>query len=369
MRAKFWIVMVVLWMALPTFGQGAATPTLLTYGTAVTGRLDDRTPTVLYQFEGLRGEFVRVTLTVTTGALDAVLVVSAPDGQVLVARDEDDEAGQLMAQLRLPSNGEFGVTVGRFGYGYGTTSGGYRIQVDRLGVSAESGSGLRYGDTVANAISDDTPEVYYSFRARQGDLVTLAMRRDGGGTLDPLVQIVDANRRILIEADDYEGSPDARIERWQVPADGQYLIVATRYGGVAGRTTGAFLLTLSKVPDSALGSSAGLAIQVQAGVPTERDITAERYEVWYVFEARAGQRVSISLARVNGSLDPFLVLLGGDLTELASHDDLVDGKERDSLIENFEILADGKYYVLATRFERAAGTTIGRFRLRIEIAG
>lgn len=347
-------------------GQSEAMPTPLTYGTTVTGRLDNRIPSARYQFDGLRGEFVRVTLRVTNGDLDAVLTLIAPDGAILLSRDEDIEAGTLTAQLRLPSNGTFGLTAARFGFMYGTTTGSYSLQIDRLGVSAESGSGLRYGDTVANAISDEMPEVFYSFRAKQGDLVTLVMRWDGG-SLDPLLRIVNPNRQILVEADDSDGSPDARIERWQVPADGQYLIVATRYGGVAGRTSGQFLLTLNKIPDSALGSSPDLAIQLTAGQSAERDITAERYEVWYSFEARAGEKVSVSLTRVNGSLDPFVVLMGGDLSELASHDDLVDGKERDSLIENFTIPADGKYYVIATRYERAAGTTIGRFRLMVSL--
>lgn len=361
---KLLLTVLMVCFALPVLAQGAAAPTPLTYGAGVAGRLDNRTPFARYAFDGLRGEFVRVTLTVTTGDLDAMLTLSAPDGGVLLVRDEDAEAGVLTAQLRLPSNGAFGVTVARFGFAYGTTDGGYSIQVDRLGVSAESGSGLRYGDTVANAISDAVPEVYYSFRAKQGDLVTLIMRRDGG-SLDPLLRVVDANRTILVEADDSNGLPDARIERWQVPADGQYLIVATRYGEAAGRTAGQFLLTLNKIPDSALGSSPDLAIQIQRGQPAERDITAERYEVWYSFEARAGEKISVSLVRVNGSLDPFVVLVGSDLTELASHDDLVDGKERDSLIENFTIPADGKYYVIATRYERAAGTTIGRFRVSL----
>ena len=358
------IVALIFLLAVPVFAQDADSPTLLTYGVGVAGRLDDRTPFQRYGFDGLRGEFVRVTLTLTSGDLDALLTLSDPDGGLLLTRDEDAKAGQLTAQLRLPGSGAFTLTAARFGFAYGTTAGAYTLQIDRLGVSAESGSGLRYGDTVANAITHDSPEVYYSFRAKQGDLVTLVMRRDGGG-LDPLLRIVDANRQILVEADDSQGSPDARIERWQVPADGQYLIVATRYGEIAGSTTGQFLLTLNKIPDSALGSSPDLAIQMIEGQSAERDLSADRYEVWYVFEARAGERVTVSLARVNGSLDPFVVLLDPGQNELISHDDIVDGKERDSLITAFNIPADGKYYVIATRYERVAGTTLGRFRLTV----
>ncbi|NOG51987.1 MAG: hypothetical protein HND48_23035 [Chloroflexi bacterium] len=54
-------------------------------------------------------------------------------------------------------------------------------------MSAESGSALRFGDTVANSITNDQYEVYYSLRARRGDLITLTMRLDSGN-LDPLLQ-------------------------------------------------------------------------------------------------------------------------------------------------------------------------------------
>lgn len=356
------VVLMLVLCAAPLSAQPAPTP--LTYGQRVEGDITDRAPLQPYTFDGLRGEFVRATLTRTSGDLDATLTLSDPDGAVLLRRDEDPDPDRLAVALRLPRSGAFTLTVGRFGLAYGTTRGGYQLHLERLGVSADSGSGLRFGDTVANLISDDMPEIFYSFRAQRGDLITLAMRRDGG-TLDPLLRIVDANRQILVEADDWRGTPDARVERWQVPADGQYVIVATRYGGVAGRTTGQFLLTLDKIPDSALGSTPDLAIQVALGQTAERDISAQRYEVWYTFEGRAGERITVDLVRLSGSLDPFLVLLDPELREIASHDDLVDGEQRDSRLENFSLPNDGKYYLIATRYERGAGTTIGRFRLTL----
>jgi hypothetical protein len=39
------------------------------------------------------------------------------------------------------------------------------------------------------------------------------------------------------------------------------------------------------------------------------------------------------------------------------------------LIANYRIPADGTYYVIATRFERQAGTTIGAYRLTLELQG
>ena len=348
-----------------------ATPapvTPIAFGDTVTGRLDGTTPAVFYTFDGLRGEYLRVVMTVTRGDLDATLALFGPNGALVIQRDDAADPRILSLQIRLTQSGLHRLVAARFGHGLGSTAGDFTLTVDRVGVSAESGSALRFGDTVANSISDAQPEVYYSFRARRGDLVSLALRRDSG-SLDPLLQIVDANRRILIQIDDTDGSPDARITRWLVPDDAQYLIVATRYGGPSGTTNGTFLLTLDRVPESALGNSPDAAIRLLDARPDERDLTAERYQIWYVFEARVNDLVTLSLNRVGGSLDPFLVLLDSGQNELATHDDIVDGEQRDSLIAGYRIPNDGLYYVLATRFERQAGTTIGRYRLTLTREG
>lgn len=340
----------------------------LTFGQTVDGRLDGATPTAAYSFDGLRGEYLRIALRVTRGDLDATLALFAPDGSLVLQRDDSPDGDTLTVQFRLTASGVHRLVAARFGHGRGTTAGDFTLSIDRVGVSAESGSALRFGDTVANSITDEQHEVYYSLRARRGDLITLSMRLDSGN-LDPLLQIVDANRRILVENDDFEGNPDARIERWLVPDDAQYLIVAGRYGGAAGTTTGTFLLTVDRVPESALGNTPQAAVRLFPGQPDERAVTAERSAIWYVFEARADDLITLSMNRVDGTLDPFLVLLNADLQELATHDDIVDGQQRDSLIAGYRIPADGLYYVQATRFERTAGTTIGRFRLTLTVTG
>jgi hypothetical protein len=341
----------------------SAAPTPIEYGATVSGRLDGRTPSAVYTFDGLRGEYLRISLTVTRGDLDATLALFGPAGDLVVQRDEGPDPRALSVQLRLTSSGVHRLVAARFGHGIGSTAGDFSLTIDRVGVSAESGSALRFGDTVANSITESQPEVYYSFRARRGDLISLVMRRDAGN-LDPLLRVVDANRRILIEVDDTEGRPDARIERWLVPDDAQYLIVATRYGG-----TGTFLLTLDRVPESALGNAPESAIRLFDARSDERELTAERYQIWYIFEARADDLITLNLNRTSGNLDPFLVLLDSNLTELAVHDDIVDGTQRDSLISGYRIPSDGFYFAIATRFERQAGTTIGRYRLTLTREG
>jgi hypothetical protein len=271
--------------------------------------------------------------------------------------------------LRIPRNGRYTVVVARFGYAYGTTAGGYELVIQRVGVSFESGSALRYGDTVVNTISDEQPVVYYSFQAERGDLITLTMRHDSGD-LDPLLRLVDANRQILAENDDLPNSTDSQINGYLVQTTGAYLIVATRYGEAAGQTAGDFILTLQRSAESGDGVSPQVAIPLQASRPLEGEITATRTRLYYSFQARRDDIITLRMSRINGNLDSYLALTNAGLNELAANDDVADGNQNAQITE-FRIPADGTYYVLVTRFSGTDGNpnTTGRFRLEFVIVG
>lgn len=338
-------------------------PVLLEYGEVADGRLDNRTPQTSYSFEGLRGEYVTVRLSATSGTLDPVLVVMDKDGVVLASRDDAQSSSDAIIEtLRIPNSGLYTVIVGRFGYSRGTTEGSYELVIERQGVSFESGSALRYGDTVVNTISEETPEVYYSFRAQRGDVITLTMRRDFG-ELDPVVKIVNARLSIVAQNDDAIGM-DARIENFIVQETGSYAIIATRYNN----TTGSFLLTLERADDSGEGVSPQVAIRLSAGQPMEGELTEERYQLYYTFNAQKDDIITLRMTRLNGSIDTFVALANAGLQELITNDD-VSSSTQNSEIAEYRIPADGVYFVIATRYEREAGTTIGRYRLELVSRG
>ncbi|NOG51988.1 MAG: hypothetical protein HND48_23040 [Chloroflexi bacterium] len=98
------IVLLVLMLCAfaPVRAQGAQA---LTFGQSVDGRLDGTTPTAAYSFDGLRGEYLRISLRVTRGDLDATLALFAPDGSLIVRRDDSPEGDALTIQLRLTASG------------------------------------------------------------------------------------------------------------------------------------------------------------------------------------------------------------------------------------------------------------------------
>ncbi|MAS35089.1 MAG: hypothetical protein CL610_13850 [Anaerolineaceae bacterium] len=368
MRVVFILVVLVFgWMADSTAAQDE---NFLSFGGTISGRVDNGTPQQTYVFDGQRGEVVSINLDVTGGDLDPVLTVFDGDG-VLVASMDDHEGDRVpsLSALRLPDSDRYVVSVARFGYELGTTVGNYELRLDRVGVSSLSGSMLRYGDQIINSISDMSPQLYYSFRASQGDIVNVRMRRVSGD-LDPYLQVVDSEAFVLADNDDTLGSPtpfDSNVEGLIIEEDGTYIIVASRYGQAAGTSSGNFVLALEEADNSGLGNTVQTAMPLRTGDTLEGELTNQQFTKYYRFEARADDLITVRMTRLTGSVDAFLIIADAGLAELVSDDD--SGGGQNALIDQYRIPADGTYYVLATRFERESGQTAGGFRLEFQGLG
>ncbi|MEL7235759.1 MAG: PPC domain-containing protein, partial [Chloroflexota bacterium] len=280
-----------------------------------------------FSFSGKRGEFVSVELLTTTGNLDPVLTMLNSNGDVMLSVDDGVGRGTRIDSVRVPASGVYYLTVSRFGGAVGTTRGGFTLLLSRVGVSSESGSALRYDDTVINTISDGEPLLYYTFEANQGDILDVSMQRVSGD-LDPLLKVLNSVAAVLAASDDVPGSEtlDAAIEGLVIEQAGTYVIVATRYGEEVGLSTGAFVLSLAENDDSGLGNTLQTAAPLEPGTPLENELTATRFEQYYTFIASEDDLVRIRLDRISGTLDAYLILLDADLQELTFDDDSGSGQ-------------------------------------------
>lgn len=341
----------------------------LTYGLSVNGTINASTPRIAYRFDGLRGDLVTIDLRVNQGDLDPILTLVDSEGSVVALRDDAIREGSgardiRLQSLRLPRSDRYFVIVGRFGYQLGTTAGSFSLSVDRLGASSSSGTALRYGDAVINQITDLQPQVYYTFRAQRGDLVSVRMQRMSGD-LDSFVQVVNSAGVIIAENDDAigTGTLDAEIRGVTIGEDGTYVIIASRFGNAAGRSAGTFVLTLENAQSGGLGTSPLAAISIAYGQTMEGEITDSRIAIYYEFIASQGDVITIRMTRLSGTIDAFLSLRDATQREIASNDD--SENSQNSLISRFVIPADGRYYIIATRYQGPAGTTTGRYRLQL----
>ena len=127
------------------------------------GRIDNAKPSAVFYFDGLRGEVISINLQITGGDLDPVLTV-VRNREMIRMDDGNGSRVPNIPALRIPRTDRYYVTVGRFGYALGTTSGGFKLDIQRVGVSSASGSMLRYGDQVINSISDIESTIVLQFQ-------------------------------------------------------------------------------------------------------------------------------------------------------------------------------------------------------------
>ena len=352
--------------------QAQDTPTEqtnLTYGAQITGEITRTQTRNVYYFDGLRGEVVAIGVTATKGTLDPIVTLIDANGRVIAQRDDGNGSRNVsISALTIPQSLRYYVIVGRFGMSLGSTTGSYNLSIERIGVSGESGSALRYGDSVINSISSMAPQVYYSFQANQGDIIDVTMQRNSGN-LDPYLQVVNSSAHVIAESDDMSGSGslDAGVKNLVIQETGTYIIVATRYGEAAGTSSGRYILTIAEADNSGLGNAFETAVNLNVNETAEGEITDDKVQKYYTFEARKDDLVGVQMNRVGGSIDAFLVIADQNLQELVSDDD--GGGGQNAKIDNFRIPADGKYYIIATRADRAAGTTSGKYKLSFQSLG
>ncbi len=105
---------------------------------------------------------------------------------------------------------------------------------------------LVYGTPVTGTIDALHPFVIYTFTAKSGDNVAISMRNTSG-SLDPNLFLLNPGGT-QINANDDQSAKDSnsRIEQ-KIPADGIYVVVASRYGIDLGGTAGNFELTIAQL--------------------------------------------------------------------------------------------------------------------------
>lgn len=357
---------------MPIRAQDSTTPadeSGVEFGSLIEGRIDNRNPRQVYYIDGLRGEVIQFELSATSGNLDPMLTVFDDTGKLIFHRDDTRGNLNIEENLTLEKTSRYFVVIGRFGYSLGATSGDFELRMERTGVLSEQGSTLRFGDSVIDTISNTNPQVYYTFQANEGDILTVEMVR-ASGTLDPYLQVVNSDRYVIADNDDQIGAntKNARINALLIEQTGTYIIVATRYGGVAGDSAGSFALTIDEADNSGIGNSSLAPLPIRYGETIEASLTNAQYERFYTFNARKDDLISISMQRGSGGrLDSYLILANAGFLSMIEDDD--GGTGQNARISSYRIPADGTYYVIATRYSGKDGTSEGDYQLTLETAG
>ncbi len=262
-------------------------------------------------------------------------------------------------------------------------------------VTLEDATPLAFGETVNDAITDETYQHVYRFSGRAGDVVHIEMHaeppEDDGFGLDTSIFLMNADGEILDENDDAPNMGTDSALTFTLPEDGDYIIVATRFLERDGFDSGAYTLSLERGEDSSpatrkrppaqnyLGrvrlpaseasgtpQQGGEASPIAYGETVSGEITDEHYEQRWAFEGTQGDVVTIAMERAgdeSGALDGYLLLLGPDGETLTEVDDANESVM--PTIAQYALPQDGAYTIVATRFGFADGFSSGAYTLTL----
>lgn len=347
---RYLVVYLVILLALP-LSLSAQQPTTITYGETVSGSISSDAPIQEYQFEGTTGDVITISMTAEDGSsLDSYLRLLDSTGSVLTENDDasDITIDAAITNFELPATDTYTIQATRFGLEGGISEGDFQLMLT-LGDSSTQTStpeatsqpaqnatdvtnSIGYNSQVQGFISLELSEERWEFTGTEGDRITIRMQRsDSSASLDTFLYLLDNEGNELAQNDDSVFSDDlstSEILNFELPYTGTYIIVASRYGGAEGTSSGAY--TLEIFSDAASIETTDTPESTQASVPAEGQpigygafvtdsVEANAAPNFYNFEAQAGDIVTISVKRQNGDVDPALTLRDGSGNVVASN--------------------------------------------------
>lgn len=284
--------------------------------------------------------------------------------------------GQLTVEATVEEAGTYSVYVARSN----SSRAGpitYTLSVTVEGDAPESPAAggdqnttLVYGDTVSNSIDDETFEHTYYFTGAAGDVITIDMVLVAGD-LDANLLLLNAAGDVIANNDDIDfTTSNARIADFELHADGEYAITATRYEGEAGITSGTFELTLQGMGDDTTAPPSTDTDNNDSsafgyGSTVTGTIDGDNVRQAFNFEGTAGDTISVDIVG-SGALDTYLILLGPDGDVLVENDD-VEVTTTNAGLRDFVLLADGTHTIVVTRFQQENGLSVGDFTLTLTL--
>jgi hypothetical protein len=226
---------------------------------------------------------------------------------------------------------------------------------------------IRYGQSLTGALSDTVFEQQYRFSGQAGDQIEIRMSATSGD-LDSFITLTDNQGITLVENDDDPNGPgrDALLANVTLPANGEYVIIATRYDWRQGHTIGGYTLTLNRVSSSQPQPDEGLPLQLGDQVTgTVSDLLPS---ITYTLTLDAAGVVNLYVNRLSGDLDALLVVQDANGNEIAVNDDAVGEATRDAALMGLNLPA-GTYKIIVSRFQNEPGLTRGDYRLIVEAGG
>ena len=273
-----------------------APPTLLRADHIKEGQIATGATVERWRFQASPGDTVRISVSPNTRTLlvPRVLLL-APDGQVLASADAREGTDAAIGDYTLPRGGDFTLLVTRALGEAGRTEGRYSVSL-QLTPAPTTAAYLTLPATQRGTLDTATPTLQWVF-VGQAQTTVRATLEATSGDLDPVLRIYDAGGTPLAAGDDTEGLDAEALAT--LPADGTYIVEASRYGGAWGQTEGNFVLNLG-VAYQAATNAAPAARPIAYGDRVAGAVDAEQRSAAWTF---VGVRGDVITARVHFPTD------------------------------------------------------------------
>ncbi len=393
----------------------------LTQNTPVNGVLTSKQPYQIYSFAAQAGDVVSAQINATSGSLDTLLLLADPSGNI-VASNDDREKGVTDSAIQNFSvivAGTYTLIATRYGQALGGTEGGYTLTLAGAVTATATGTqtttvqvptfaNVSRGSVEVSLQWSTAADIQLLVRDPQGDSVyddkptipsggTLAANGNnncqasngtspvsyiywpegrlptaGSYEIEVLYQsncndttpvqfvlTVVANGNVVLQKNELLPADQRYVISYNIGLDGQ---ITAGDGGIFGtkqKPDAASLLTsvVAEMP---------LAPTLTTAQPATGSIRLNNKFDVYVFDGKAGQVATVSMERLNGTLDSVLFLIGPGGDQVTQNDDAA-ADTNNSLINNFVLPVDGKYTVIATHFGGQYGVTAGDYRLTLRL--
>ncbi|MCS6871319.1 MAG: pre-peptidase C-terminal domain-containing protein [Anaerolineae bacterium] len=410
---------------LTPFAAQISAPQPLGGRTTVRSRIDRNNQVDVWSFEGTAGQVVSIAMNaVDGGSLDPQLILLAPDRSVLASNDDSNQTrNALIANQLLPVNGTYLIVATRFGKNIGGTEGNYELILSGTGalavvpspvapegsaptatpqqpVSEVGLAGLPVGALNISLTWNNRADVRLLIRDPENRSLFSDVRTTPSGgilarqdnlncanpTSAPITYAVWQADRLLTGTYEVQvwlrnlcGETLLPTFALNVNVRGQQVLSVQEQPDLNGRF---YVTTFTINPDGTVSAGRGAVFFREAlrdigdvrdraevaepliyGRPSFGNVDNANPFTVYTFQARAGDRVRISMRATRGTLDPVLYLLDPSGVQLAFNDDAA-ANDINAQIDAV-IAASGRYTIIATRFGALTGGTTGSFEIAV----
>lgn len=279
------------------FAKKQASTNLIGFGQRIQGNIKRFSDVHVYQFYAREGDYIDVVLTDMGSALDPFLTLTGPQGFLPMTDDDSgpmDDANIVVGPAPVEGTYTIGVSASPGTMGVGQ----YALVLASDAVNDRGP--ITPGETVSGSISLGGQADQYSFANAGGETVTFVLDDfdpflGGGGTLDPFLELLNAEGEVVQTDDNSAVNDDAYISTKLTEG-------SVRVTGGPDVTTGPYSLTYTvgpyTPPEILLGENRTMVFRDEV----------ERFS----FTAAAGQKVIITVSDAGGPLDPAVRLIGPD---------------------------------------------------------